>query len=357
MRILYVADAKSVHTRRWAECFRDQGDEVHVASFRPAQIPGVTVHRLPTFGLGKAGYPLAVPVLRRLSARLRPDVVHAQYVTSYGFIAAAARLKPLVVTAWGSDVLVSPRESAVSRWLAGTALRQADQVTTVADHMNAAVVALGALASKVTAVPFGVDTALFKPPATPRAATPPLRIISTRNFAPVYSVHTLIDAAHRLHTSGPALRLDLVGAGPLRADLQAQVQAAGLEDVTQFHGHVSHPTLVAMLGVAHVFVSAAVSDGNNVSLNEAMACGCFPVATDIPANAQWIDPERNGLLFKSGDAAQLADCIARAAADAPLREAAALINRATVEQRANWRHSVLRMSGIYDRAMQARGAK
>ena len=54
MRVLYVADAASVHTQRWAVAFRDLGAEVAVASFRPAVIEGVVVHRLPTAGLGRA---------------------------------------------------------------------------------------------------------------------------------------------------------------------------------------------------------------------------------------------------------------------------------------------------------------
>ena len=357
MRVLYVADAASVHTQRWAVAFRDLGAEVAVASFRPAVIEGVAVHRLPTAGLGRAGYLLALPALRQLSARLRPDVVHAQYLTSYGFLAAAARLRPLVVTAWGSDVLVSPQESALARWLVGRALRGADAVTTVAEHMNAAVVALGAPAERVQAVPFGVDSQLFRPPAEAPAAPPPLRIISTRNFAPIYSVHTVVAAARLLQAQGLALALDLVGQGPLEGELRAQVQAAGLQACTRFLGHVSHTQLVGLLGAAHVFVSSAVSDGNNVSLNEAMACGCLPVATDIAANAQWIDHGRNGLLFAPGDAPALAEGIARAAADAAWRRTAAAENRRIVEQRADWRVNVQRMQGIYHRLMAARSTR
>ena len=357
MRVLYVADAASVHTQRWATAFRDLGAEVAVASFRPAVILGVVVHCLPTAGLGRAGYLLALPALRRLSARFQPDVVHAQYLTSYGFLAATAALRPLVVTAWGSDVLVSPGESRLARWFVGRALRAADAVTTVAEHMNAAVIALGAPAARVQAVPFGVDTGLFRPPSEAPAAPPPLRIISTRNFAPVYSVHTVVEAARLLQARGLPLALDLVGQGPLEAALRAQVQSSGLQAATTFHGHVGHPQLVALLGAAHVFVSSAVSDGNNVSLNEAMACGCLPVATDIPANAQWIDHGRNGLLFAPGDASALADAIARAAADAAWRTAAATENRQIVAQRADWAANVQRMQALYHRVMAARSER
>jgi L-malate glycosyltransferase len=349
MRILYVSDVQSMHTRRWAESFRDRGNEVHIASFRPGQIPGVQVHVLPSFGLGKAGYLLATPVLKRLAARLKPEVVHAQYVTSYGFVAAAAGLKPLVLTAWGSDVLVSPQQSSIARWLTRYALSRAQQITTVAEHMNASVIALGAPASKVIAAPFGVDTSLFMLPDTPRAPSPPLRIISTRNFAPMYSVHSVVEAARLVHSHGVCLMLDLVGAGPLRAALETQVHEAGLVDQVRFHGHVDHPRLVKLLGAAHVFITSALSDGNNVSLNEAMACGCFPIATNIPANQQWIEDGKNGLLYKAADAQALAVCIQRAASDASLRETAVHMNRNIVEQRANWDASVQRMHNIYDR--------
>jgi glycosyltransferase involved in cell wall biosynthesis len=356
VKILYVSDAASVHTRRWAEAFRNEGAQVHVASLRPAQIEGVTVHVLPTFGLGKLGYLLSVPVLRSLAQRLRPDVVHAQYVTSYGFLAAAAGLAPLVVTAWGTDVLISPRESRAARWLAGRALRAADRVTTVAEHMNAAVVELGAAPAKVLALPFGVDIDLFHPPETVRPEPPPLRVISTRNFAPVYSVNTVVDAVARAQAAGVALHLDLVGDGPLRGELEAQVRAAQLDGAVHFHGHVDARELVRLLGLAHVFVSSALSDGNNVSLNEAMACGCYPIATDIPANAQWLRDSGSGALFPPGDAAHLARCIEAAAGDAIGRAAAARENRAIVERRADWRIGVRRMQSLYEDLVRERRA-
>jgi len=350
-RILFVSDAASVHTRRWAEYFRDQGSEVHVASFRPAQIDGVEVHLLGSGGLGRWGYFLAIPRLRALARRLRPEVVHAQYVTSYGFLAAAAGLRPLVVTAWGTDVLISPKESKLLRFLASFAVRHADAVTTVAQHMNAAVSALGVPVDSVSAVPFGVDTQHFLPPAADRSEDSPLRLVCTRNFGPIYSIHTLIDALRLVRERGLVLRVDLVGEGPLRSDIQAQVVRCGLEASVSFHGHVDHTRLAQLLAEAHLFVTPALSDGNNVSLNEAMACGCFPIATDIPANAQWIEPGVNGLLYPAGDASRLADAIAQAAHDVALRRRTAVLNRSIVEARADWRVCVAQMEATYQRAI------
>lgn len=346
MKILYVSDAQSIHTRRWAEYFRDQGDEVHVASFREAKIDGVQVHVLNTFGFGKLGYFLAIPKLRSLASKINPDIVHGQYVTSYGFLAAIAQLKPLIVTAWGSDVLVTPNESIVSRLLARYAVMAADRVTTVAEHMNPAVHGLGVPASAITAVPFGVDVEFFRPPLKPRILPPPLCVISTRNFTPVYSVHTVIEAVHLLHRRGVVVTLDLVGDGPLRQELEEMVDTLGVKEIVQFHGHVDHSCLVKLLGQAHVFVSSAVSDGNNVSLNEAMSCGCVPVATSIPANEQWITHGDNGFLFTPGDHEMLAGMIEQAA-DAAVWESIALKNRRIVEERADWRVCVRHMRNIY----------
>jgi L-malate glycosyltransferase len=302
--------------------------------------------------LGRAGYLLSIGTLRRLARRLRPDVVHAQYVTSYGFLAAAAGLRPLVVTAWGTDVLISPGHSRLLRFFARFAVRRADAVTTVAAHMNSSVAALGVPLDAITTVPFGVDTRRFAPPPVPRAATVPLRLICTRNFAPVYSVETLLHALCLVAQRGPLVVVDLVGDGPLKSHLQAQVSRSGLDGAVCFHGHVDHGRLTQLLANAHVFVSPAVSDGNNVSLNEAMACGCLPIATAIPANTQWIEHGVNGLLYPPGDSAALADCIARAVTDAELRERAGQLNRAIVEARANWSICVARMTETYARAIE-----
>lgn len=353
MRILLAGDAPSIHLRRWATALAAAGDEVHVASFRRADLGPIPVHPLPTFGLGKAGYLLAAPTLARLVRRLRPDVLHAHYATSYGLVGALVGGPPLVVTAWGSDTIIAPRESALLRRALRYALARADAVTSMAEHMNASIRALGVPDARLHVLPFGVDVARFG--ASPDGVRDESLVICTRNFAPVYDVATLIRAVALLHARGRRVRVNLIGAGPLRDDLGRLVEDLGLGETVHFLGHVAHEALPALLQAAGVFVTPSHSDGNNISLNEAMAAGCTPVVTDIPANTQWITNDITGFVYPAGDTDALAAAL-EAALDAPVewREAARAANLARVRRDADWPSAVGRMRELYDSLRRGR---
>lgn len=347
MRILLVADAGSIHTRRWAQYFRECGHDVHIASFRPYNIEGMRLHILPTFMLGKLGYFLGVITLKRLYKAIKPDIVHAHYITSYGLISVLAGIKPLVVTAWGSDVLLSPKESFILRLFARFTLKKADVVTTVAEHMNSAVMDLDIGIKKIQAIPFGVDTDLFRINSSVQKEKGVIRLICTRNFSPIYDISTLIKAIAILKRNSIPLKAMLVGDGPLKGELVSMVTSLNLQDDITFLGHVGHERLSECLAESDIFVTPALSDGNNVSLTEAMACGCFPIATSIPANTQWITNGYNGYLYPVGNAEALAYAIEEALKNRALMNSARLLNRKIIEERADWKKCVKKMECIY----------
>ena len=352
MRILYISDAASIHTRRWVEYFRDKGHDVHLASFTYYDIPGVKAYKLSTFGFGKLGYFFALFLLPKIFNRIKPDLVHAHYLTSYGFIAALAGLRPLVVSAWGSDVLIAPKESKILRYFVKYAIRRADAVTVLAEHMVSSVLELGGKAEKITSTPFGVDTDFFKPNSKKTSNKQFLKLICTRNFDTVYDISTLLIALEKVFSVNAIFQVDLVGDGPLRSKLISESKQLGIFSKIKFKGHVDHRELVELLSGADIFVSPSLSDGNNVSLNEAMACGCFPIATNIPANAQWITDGQNGLLYPAGNAELLAECLKIAMNNDTLRQKAIEQNRQIVLSSADWRICTLRMENVYHKIIK-----
>src|SRR5437763_11037152 len=97
LRLCLLADAGSIHTRRWAEYFADRGHEVHLLSMRPATYSRVNVHVIRPW-LGRGGYLAAAFAARRRVRELEPDLVHAHYASSYGLWGAVCGWKPLIVS-------------------------------------------------------------------------------------------------------------------------------------------------------------------------------------------------------------------------------------------------------------------
>lgn len=307
-----VASAASVHVRRWLDGLRARGHEVRL--FSTVAEGGATV-----FPPGVRG----LPVLRRRLREFDPDVVNAQYVQVYGIAASLAGARPLVVSAWGSDVYPT---TARERFAARIALRRADLVHAMGPSLLPAIEAFGVPRERVVFATHGVDVARFPFGEGPR----PIPVLSSRALEPVYDPATIVRAAALLAQRRPDARVRLVGDGSLRPSLEAL--AANTRAPVEFAGRLPHDRLAEEQRASRVYVSASKWDGVSIALLEAMASGAFPVVSDIPANRAWIEDGATGLLFPVGDAAALADALARALEDDALRERAARANRRRVEE-------------------------
>jgi len=298
-----------------------------------------------------ARYSLAVPQAARVIRDFAPDVVNAHFLPNYGWMAARAGLHPLVLTALGSDILTVPQRSALHRWRTRYVLSHCDAITSDAAMLTQAIAAFGFPTDRILTVPFGVEAERFAVLA--ERPTAPLVILSTRRLEPLYDVATLVRAFARLD-AGTRQRFELRIAGNGNETDSLQRRAGPLS--ARFLGWLSQPQLDAQLRAAHLYVSTSTSDSTSVSLLEAMAAGCFPIVSDIPANREWIASEAHGLLFPCGDDAALAACIVRAAADSDLRVRAQQLNRATIAARATWEANLREVEALFERLHDGRGA-
>jgi glycosyltransferase involved in cell wall biosynthesis len=338
MKICYLANAASIHTGRWASHFTQRGHEVTVVSLTNASIPGVDVRWIgpdPNVD-GRAAYLWAVPRLRRLLRELNPDVLHAHYAGGYGLTAALSGFRPMALTAWGSDVLILPRTSLLMRFLVTHSLRRACLVTSMAKHMTAAITGLGVPADCVLTLPFGVDTKLFHPRLREDRRRTGFTIVSTRHLEPLYNVGLLVEAMPEIAAAMPGVRLLIIGEGSERGQLEARVRELDMASQVKFLGRQRPRDISSYLSDADLFISTSLSDGNNVSLNEAMACGAFPIATDIPANREWIRHGENGFLTGVRDSHSLAGFAVQALRQGDLRTRAAETNWEIIQRRGSW---------------------
>jgi L-malate glycosyltransferase len=352
MKICFLASARSPHTQRWARHFSEQGHDVHLISFHPVSIPGVQVYALfLLWPVKEVTYMLALPKIKWLLHKIRPDILHAHFATSYGFLGALTGYHPFVITAWGSDVLISPKQSRLMRRVVLFALRRSDLVTSMAPHMTRTLVEMGVAEEKILTLPFGVDTNAFHAPHSndrPR----PVDVICTRYFEPIYNIQLLLRALPQVIAHHPQLQCALVGDGSLRGELQRLARDLSVESNIRWVGRATSQEVADWLGRTKVFVTPSLSDGNNVSLNEAMACGCFPIATDIPANREWLVDGENGFLVSTERPGELAERILQGLRSEALRCQAAERNWQIVKTRADWNKNMALMTHYYERLAQ-----
>ncbi len=264
---------------------------------------------------------------RQLVEARRPHVLHANSLHFQTTVAAAwlARRSgiPLVTTVHLAGIDLLPAhvraatgvwERTIGRWVLATCTEVVAVSEAVDDHVQTRTRG----DRRVHVVPNGVDLDVFVP--GPEADPPVIafvgRLIANKGPA------VLVAAARTLAEAGRSFRLLLVGDGPLRPELEAEVAASpALAERTTFTGF--SPVVHEHLAGASILVRPSLTEGMPLAVLEAMAAEVCPVVSDIPANRLVVDHDRTGVLFPVGDAGALAGVLTALLDDPDRRRALA----------------------------------
>jgi glycosyltransferase involved in cell wall biosynthesis len=352
MKICFFADSESIHTVRWCNHFHELGHEVHLISFKEVILPNIHTHIVDSGNIREAGGNWKVLLkfrqVKKIVNQISPDIFHSLYATSYGITGALCGYHPYVITALGSDILISPKKSRIYRFLLKYAFSKTDLITVMSEQMKFETEKIGVPSEKIFTLPFGIDPTVFN--ANNRKLDQDSFVItSTRNFENVYNIPHLIKAIAKVKVKIPSIKLNLIGAGSLEQDLKDLVKNLELEECVTFFGKVPQLKIAEVLRRSHVFVSVSLSDGNNISLNEAMACDALCIATDIPANTQWIQHNENGFLVTINAVDSLADYLFLAHQKYnEIQQKAIPINHKLLEEKGIWANNMKRMEDFYE---------
>jgi len=368
MRICYLADASSVHTRKWTGHFVEKRHDVHVISFEDAKIEGVTVHvlKLPVL-IRNATFPLKVASIYRIKTlikKMEPDILHAHYVTNYGLFGALCNFNPFVITAWGSDILIVPESrliSAIKRYIATYTLKKADSVTCDAEHMKETMKRLGVPEEKIKLIYFGIDTRRFSPGQKSEKLKVRLgvynspTIITLRNLRPVYDVESLIKSVPLVLKEIPESKFIIAGKGPEEERLKELAKSLGVSDSVKFIGFIPNDELPEYLNSMDVYVSTSLSDaGIAASTAEAMSCGLPVIVTDVADNKEWVEDGITGFVVPTKDPKLLAEKVIYLLQNENVRKKFGKISRKIIEERNNYHKEMGKMEKIYKELVRRR---
>ncbi|MCV2216420.1 glycosyltransferase [Thauera sp. Sel9] len=169
----------------------------------------------------------------------------------------------------------------------------------------------------------GLDLAHFRwQPPPPRAD----EILAVGRLVEKKGFDVLLEALAVLKARGVECRCTLIGDGPLRAQLEAQRAALGLEDRLSMPGLRPQPEVQQALREAALLAAPCVvsadgdRDGLPTVLLEAMALGTPCISTRVAGIPELVRDGDTGLCVEGGDARALADAIEQLLGDPVLRE-------------------------------------
>ena len=147
-----------------------------------------------------------------------------------------------------------------------------------------------------------IDPARF-PPGPPAGGGQVLRACFIGRLVPYKCPDILIEAAAPLIREGRLL-LDILGDGPLRPALEAQVAREGVEAGVTFHGMVPHGEVQTVARRSDLFAFPSVREFGGAVAIEAMALGVVPIVADYGGPGEHVTPE-TGFAIPMGDRASL----------------------------------------------------
>ena len=286
--------------------------------------------------------------LKNKILQIKPDLIIAERVTSYGFIGTLFhRYAPVAVAQQGITDIYPPDSftAPVKEWMQQYAFKHAKLIHAWGEIMTYSMVQKGTDINKIMVLAKGID--LRKYQYSPQIKDDKIRAIVTRSLAEDYRHETILRAFEIIKQQQIPFELLIIGDGNLKEQLIQSAIEKGIQKEVIFTGRIPNTDLPQYLSDSDLYISMPCTEGVSASLFESMSAGCYPIVADLPGNRSWITNEINGRLIKVDDVQALASSIKWYAANRQGLKHVLDKNRETIEQKASYEINMKTISKKY----------
>lgn len=228
----------------------------------------------------------------------------------------------------------------------------ADAVTVLSEDMRGLLEEAGCPAGKLETHPLSIDTDLFSYAPRPDPGHGPVELVTVARLVEKKGLRYALEAVDELRDDVD-VRYRIAGDGPLREELEAQVEERGLEDVVTFLGWCEQETVRTLLEEAHLFLLPSVTsedgdkEGTPTVLLEAQASGVPVVSTYHAGIPEVVDDGGSAELVPPRDAGALAEALRDLATSPDRWDEMGERGRSYVEDRHSIRATADRLEDLY----------
>jgi len=330
-KVLFLGEAYRADAITWMNGIKEFGPfEIHTWELDQA-------------GQGLKKVKRAVEMVMRLRElknkilQLKPDLIIAERVTSYGFIGSLFhRYAPVAIAQQGITDIYPPDSFTVpiKTKLQKYAFRHASLIHAWGEIMTYSMLKNGTDPNKVMVLAKGIDLRNYI--YTPQIKDEKIRAIVTRSLTGDYRHETIFGAFEIIKQQQIPFELIIIGDGRLKDQLVQSAIDKNIKDEVIFAGRIPNTDLPEYLSGSDLYISMPCTEGVSASLFEAMSAGCYPMVSDLPGNRVWITDKINGRLIPVDDVQQLANAIKWYATNRYQLASVLSKNRETIEQKASY---------------------
>jgi len=322
----------------------------------------ISLHKPPGHGIKR------YPRFYRLCRQLRPAIVHTRNLAALEFAvpAALAGVPARVHGEHGWDTSdpggTQRKYQLLRRAYSPFVHRYVALSGQIESYLTERV---GIAASQVERICNGVDTLRFQPASARQAvAGSPFDAPDTVIIGTVGRLQTVKDQLNLVRAvaiarvqgeAGARLRLVIAGDGPQRAEVEAEIAATGIGDITWLAG--ARSDVPEVMRALDLFALPSQAEGISNTILEAMASGLPVVATDVGGNAELVIEGETGALVPAQNPHAMAQAFLRYTADAALRQSHGAAGRRRVERNFSIDNMVARYTRLYEQLLRPNGAR
>ena len=303
MRIMIFGAFTSTHSAKWANSLVEKGHDVMLVSY-PVELKDNIKYdvRVELYALkfkGSIGYYLNVPEVKKLIKRYQPDVINVHYASGFGTLCRLAKVRPLVISCYGSDVYTYPFLNKFNMYNIRKNLNYANAIACTSYAMaDQTRFVLGKPNQEIVITPFGVNTDRFTSVPVKRESDRPI-IGIIKYLEPIYDIPLLINAFSLLHKDSdikPILKI--YGDGRLKEELVELSKQLNIEDDVHFMGLIPNSDVPKAVCGMDIFVNCSQKESFGVNMVEAMACKTPVVATKTAGALEVIEQNVTGIVLE-----------------------------------------------------------
>lgn len=354
MKVCYLADINSIHTKKWCEFFKAKGHDISVISLTDGHMKGINVYSLnldlnkvQTRGVFyKLRYLFQIHRVKKLIREINPDILHAHYATSYGLLGVLSNHHPFIISVWGSDVFEFPNKGLISKNILKYNLRKSDIVLSTSKIM--AMETKKYTNKHIEITPFGVDIDFFKP-INRNHSSQNLVIGTVKSLEEKYGIEYLIKAFAILRKKYNNITLEIAGDGTQKIKLQELAQSLKVDKYIKFLGKISSDKVVEVFNKIDIAVFPSLQESFGVAAVEAQACGTPVIANDVGGLPEATKPNHSSILVSKENVEELSNAIEKLILDEKLRMTMGVNGRKFVENNYNIEKNFENVEEIYNK--------